>query len=59
MAIAALGSCSFITTSDDREVFFDANAVVDEMFERLVVGSHVRLCEESGEKGPQATTVRA
>ena len=47
----------FITTSDDREVFFDANAVVDEMFESLMVGSPVRFCEEDGEKGPQATTV--
>lgn len=49
----------FITTSDEREVFFDANAVVDKTFENLAVGPRVRFCEEPGEKGPQATTVHA
>lgn len=49
----------FITTTDDREVFFDANAVIDKTFENLAIGSRVRFCEEPGEKGPQATTVHA
>ncbi len=49
----------FITTNGDREIFFDANAVVDATFENLAIGSRVRFCEEPGEKGPQATTVHA
>lgn len=47
----------FIGTADEREVYFDANAVVDKDFELIEVGTTVRFCEELGEKGPQATTV--
>jgi cold shock CspA family protein/ribosome-associated translation inhibitor RaiA len=49
----------FIATDDERDVYFDANAVVDSPFDKLEVGARVRFCEELGEKGPQATTVYA
>lgn len=49
----------FIATADDREVYFDANALVDSDFDGIDVGSVVRFCEEIGENGPQATTVHA
>lgn len=47
----------FIRTDDEREVYFDANAVIDKDIEQIEVGSTVRFCETLGEKGPQATTV--
>jgi cold shock CspA family protein/ribosome-associated translation inhibitor RaiA len=49
----------FIETSDGREVYFHRNSVLDDAFDRLDVGSQVRFVEEMGEKGPQASTVRA
>lgn len=47
----------FITTPDDREIFFHANSVSNDAFDQLKIGSEVRFTEEEGEKGPQATTV--
>ena len=49
----------FIMTDDNREIYFDANAVLDKPFENLEVGRKVRFSEERGEKGPQASTVHA
>ncbi len=43
---------------DDREVYFHRNAVHDNQFDRLEVGTGVFYEMEMGEKGPQATTVR-
>jgi ribosomal subunit interface protein len=43
---------------DDREVYFHQNAVHDNQFERLQVGTGVFYEMELGNKGPQATTVR-
>lgn len=51
-------NCGFIETPDGREVYFHRNSVLDEAFDRLEVGSEVRFVEETGEKGPQASTVR-
>lgn len=48
----------FIETSDGREIFFHRNAVLNDAFSRLSVGSEVRFVEEEGEKGAQASTVR-
>lgn len=48
----------FITTPDGREVYFHKHSVAGDNFSRLEVGSEVQFSEESGEKGPQATTVR-
>ena len=50
--------CGFIETAEGREVFFHRNAVLDGAFDRLAVGSEVRIVEEAGVKGPQASTVR-
>ena len=47
----------FIGTPDGREVYFHRNSVVDADFASLEVGSEVRFAEESGDEGPQATTV--
>lgn len=47
----------FVATPDGREVYFHRNSVLNDGFGRLEVGSAVRFAEESGEKGPQATTV--
>jgi ribosomal subunit interface protein len=47
----------FISTADGREIYFHRNAVLDEPFEGLDVGTAVRFAEELGERGPQATSV--
>ncbi|WP_242347034.1 HPF/RaiA family ribosome-associated protein [Anaeromyxobacter terrae] len=47
----------FLRTPDGRDVYFHANAVVRGQFERLEVGRGVRFVEESGDEGPQASTV--
>jgi cold shock CspA family protein/ribosome-associated translation inhibitor RaiA len=49
----------FIRTADEREFFFDANALISGDFDHLEVGAPVRFHEEMGEKGPQASTVYA
>ena len=48
----------FIETSNGHEVYFHRNSVVDGAFDRLDVGSDVRVTAAEGEKGAQATTVR-
>lgn len=47
----------FIQLLDGREVYFHRNSVLGAGFDRLAVGDTVRIAEEIGEKGPQATTV--
>lgn len=47
----------FIETADGREVYFHANSVVDQDFDRLEVGTVVRFAEEQGLQGPQASSV--
>jgi cold shock CspA family protein/ribosome-associated translation inhibitor RaiA len=47
----------FIETIDGREIYFNANSVLNDGFRRLKVGMEVRFKEEMGEKGPQASTV--
>jgi len=51
----------FIHTSDGRDVYFHKNAVADGTFEKLKTNQEVRLviAEGEGEKGPQASTVKA
>lgn len=48
----------FLTSADGREIYFHKNSVLGGAFPRLQVGTTVRFAEESGDKGPQATTVR-
>jgi len=45
--------------ADDHNVFFVRASVLDNAFDELVPGSPVAFVEEKGEKGPQASTVRA
>jgi cold shock CspA family protein/ribosome-associated translation inhibitor RaiA len=49
----------FIRTSDGQEVYFHRHAVVGDTFDRLAVGSQVRLVvdEKEGAEGYQASTV--
>jgi ribosomal subunit interface protein len=49
----------FLMTADGREVYFHRNAVLNGDFNELAVGSEVAFAEEAGDKGPQASTVRA
>jgi cold shock CspA family protein/ribosome-associated translation inhibitor RaiA len=48
----------FITSSDGRDIYFDARSLLDAGLKDLEVGTEVRYVEEAGEKGPQATSVR-
>jgi cold shock CspA family protein/ribosome-associated translation inhibitor RaiA len=48
----------YIETDDGREVYFQKSGVLNDGFDRLVVGSTVTYVETPGEKGPQASTVR-
>jgi cold shock CspA family protein/ribosome-associated translation inhibitor RaiA len=47
-----------IATTDGREIYFHRNSVVDAAFDQLEVGHEVRFTEESGDQGPQASTVQ-
>ncbi len=49
----------FIVTSDELEVFFHANSLKDVGIEDLSEGDAVMLAVEDGDKGPQATWVKA
>ena len=52
------GEYGFIEAGDGHEVYFHKNSVLDDAFGRLSIGSRVTYFEESGEKGPQASTVK-
>lgn len=47
----------FIETANGSEIYFHMNSVVDANFDKLSVGQEVRFAEETGIKGPQASTV--
>lgn len=49
----------FLTTQDGREVYFHRDSVLHNAFDRLEPGTEVNFAEEEGEKGPQASTVKA
>jgi cold shock CspA family protein len=48
----------FITTADQREIYFHRNSVLNDEFDRLEVGDEVRFSEEAGEKGPQVSSMK-
>lgn len=48
----------FIRTLDGRRIYFHRNAVTNDDFGRLTPGTGVHFVERSGDKGPQASTVR-
>jgi cold shock CspA family protein len=47
-----------LQTNDGREIYFNANSVLNGNFAKLKVGTRVTFTEEVGEKGAQASTVR-
>lgn len=47
-----------ITTTDNREVYFHRNSVINADFDSLTLGTRVRFHEEEGDRGPQASTVK-
>jgi len=53
-----LGEFGFIETGDGREIYFHRNSVLNGGFAELTVGSRVTFAEETGDKGPQASTVK-
>jgi cold shock CspA family protein len=48
----------FLQRSDGREIYFNANSVLQDEFSRLEIGTGLRFVDEIGEKGPQASTVQ-
>jgi cold shock CspA family protein len=48
----------FLTSDDERGIYFHKNSVLKREFSRLKVGTEVSFVEEPGEKGSQASTVR-
>jgi cold shock CspA family protein/ribosome-associated translation inhibitor RaiA len=48
----------FVQTMTGREVYFHQNSVIHDDFERIEVGTGVRIVQQDGEKGPQASTVQ-
>ncbi|HYW91605.1 MAG TPA: ribosome-associated translation inhibitor RaiA [Gammaproteobacteria bacterium] len=48
-----------IRTAEGREIYFHRNSVLGDGFDGLAVGARVRFTEETGEQGPQASTVVA
>jgi cold shock CspA family protein len=48
----------FLRALDGREIYFHRNAVLNDDFDRLEVGTGVRFDEGLGEEGPQASTVQ-
>lgn len=48
----------FLKTLDGRDIYFHEAAVVGQEFPRLTIGTQVRFVEQTGRKGPQASTVQ-
>ena len=46
-----------IATPDGREVYFHRNSLISENYDELEIGDEVRFAEESGNDGPQASSV--
>ena len=52
------GEFGFLEAADGHELYFHRNSVLDEGFRKLAAGMRVTFAEETGEKGPQASTVK-
>jgi cold shock CspA family protein/ribosome-associated translation inhibitor RaiA len=48
----------YLETPDGREIYFHENSVLGSPFKKLKTGVRAQIVEESGLKGPQASTVR-
>ena len=55
--MAPFDGYGYITTPDNREIYFHENAVLNGGYKFLEVGDEVRFTEEDGEKGPQASSL--
>lgn len=51
------GEFGFIEGADGQELYFNCNSVLDER-SSVAVGTRVSYVQETGEKGPQASTVK-
>lgn len=49
----------FLLTPDEREIYFHKNSVSHPGFSKLSIGDTVRFVESAGDKGPQASLVKA
>jgi cold shock CspA family protein len=47
----------FLRTPEGREIYFHERSVLRGAFARLRLGDRVRFAEETGDEGPQASTV--
>ena len=47
----------FIQCQDGREIYFNEKSIVNRAFSQVKKGTRVRFKEESGQQGPQASTV--
>ena len=47
-----------IQSADGKEIYFHRNSIVNADFDKLEEGAEVRFTEESGEEGPQASSVQ-
>lgn len=47
----------FLQTDEDRRIYFNQASVLDSRFPSLRIGTRVRFAEETGDHGPQASTV--
>ena len=47
----------FLELETGEEVYFHRNAVVNDGFDKLEIGTQCRFVESAGDKGPQASTV--
>jgi cold shock CspA family protein/ribosome-associated translation inhibitor RaiA len=56
--ISPLESYGFITSSDERDIYFHENALKNANIDDLVEGDSVFYGETVGDKGPQASWVR-
>lgn len=57
-AIDGEAGFGFLETPDGRDIYFHRNSVLNGGFMQLAPGVRVSFCEEMGDKGPQASTVR-
>jgi cold shock CspA family protein/ribosome-associated translation inhibitor RaiA len=48
----------YLETPDGSEIYFHRNSVLNDDFEILVIGTEVSFVEETGDKGPQASTIK-
>lgn len=46
-----------LETPDGRDIYFHRNSLIDAEFDDLAIGTKLRFVEETGERGPQASSV--